>query len=291
MVADFADRIEKATNGQIKIEQYGVGELTPVMEQFGAVVSNTIQIANHVGALSAGQVPVSAVEYGLPMSYRSVEDTWKIFYDEGFLDLLREAYADVGVYYLGFQTPYLGVINMSVKPIRSYSDFKGLKVRAVGSLATWYTKLEAGPVTMPMQEIYMALKLGTVDSATTGMDVHTDLKHYEVAKWIYKPYPTEATPLNMIVNLKVWNDLPDDLKQAIEKETMAWSRSNADWDLPVYNEVVDKFKTEGVQWTELPAGDVAKMQAAAVEVWDEWAEKDEYSARAVDIIKKFYNVK
>lgn len=287
-LAELMSRIEKATEGRVKPTLYPAGALVPPGEMLNAVGSNTVQAIFFAGAISAGQLPVSAAEYGLPMSFKSVDDVWKVF-DKGMMNVLQDAYGKLKIRYVTAMTPLLPVTTLTTKPIKSLSDFKGTKIRALGPIATWFTKLGSSPVSMPMAEIYMALKLSTIDGAATGMDVHTVNKTQEVCKYHILPNPVDVTPLNFQVNLDAWNNLSSADRDAITKASREWSAwvvSNFDpGDLQA---TLDALKAADVQRIELSADDVAKMQAIAVEVWDEFAKTDADTAKAIAVMKDYF---
>jgi TRAP-type C4-dicarboxylate transport system substrate-binding protein len=279
--------ISEYTEGRIKITPYAAGALVPVPDQVTAMRDNVIQMSHYVGSYVAGVIPVANVEFSMPLAYQTTDDSWTVMWYRGMQDLLQKAYNEKGVYYLGFQTP-MGNRLMTTKPIRTFNDFKGLKVRAIGTFATFAEKLGMSPVNIPMTEQYMALKLGTIEGAITGFDVHFDSKHQEICKFVTLPKFSFAEPLSILVSLKEWNALPGDLKNILTLVLRDWSH----WggmiiEPPRIKKVEDGMKAVGVEFVQLPAEDVLKVQAAAVEVWDEWAKKDDYSAKAVAILKAY----
>jgi TRAP-type C4-dicarboxylate transport system substrate-binding protein len=240
------------------------------------------------GAYWTGVLPVAGVEFSMPLAYQTCEDAWTVMWYRGMQDLLQKAYNEKGVYYLGFQVP-MGNRLIATKPIRTLNDFKGLKVRAAGTFATFAEKLGMSPVNIPITEIYMALKLGTIEAAITGMDVHTDSKHYEVAKYlINSPRFSFAEPLNVLINLELWNSLPKDLQSILQLVLRDWSH----WggmiiEPPRIIKTMNTFKAGNVELIDLSPEDTAKVQAAAVQVWDEWATKDKYCTDGVAILKNY----
>lgn len=283
----LAKMVSDYTQGRIKITNYPVGALVPLPDMLTATRDNVIQMCNSVGSHWAGVIPVGNVEFSMPMAYQTADDSWTVMWYRGMQDLIQKAYNEKGVYYLGFQTP-MGNRIMTTKPVRTVSDFKGLKVRALGTFATFAEKLGMSPVNIPMTEVYLALKLGTIEGAITGFDVHYDQKHQEVAKYMTLPKPSFAEPLNILINLKEWNALPDDLKSILTLVLRDWSH----WggmviEPPRMQKVMDGMKAAGVEITQLSPDEALKMQIAAVEVWDEWAKKDDYSAKGVAILKAY----
>ena len=55
---------------------------------------------------------------------------------------------------------------MTNSPIRSAADVEGKKIHASGMRAKWMSALGASVVTLPGSELYMAMKLGTIDGIT-----------------------------------------------------------------------------------------------------------------------------
>ena len=279
--------ISDATNGQIKITTYPAGALMPVPDMLTATRDNVIQMTHSVGSHWAGVLPVGNVEFAMPMAYQTCEDAWTVMWDRGLQDLLEKAYNEKGIHYLGFQPP-MGNRLMTSRPIRKFDDFKGLKVRALGTFATFAEKLGMSPVNIPMTELYMALKLGTIDGSITGMDVHFDQKQHEIEKFLTLPKFSFAEPLNILMNLKEWNALPDDLKKKLTSALKDWSKwAGNTAEPPRIKKVEDGFKAAGVEFVQLSPEDSMKVQALAVEVWDEWGKKDDYSAKAVAILKAY----
>jgi C4-dicarboxylate-binding protein DctP len=113
------------------------------------------------------------------------------------------------------------------RPLTKPDDFKGVTMRSFSSGdADTLKALGAAPTVMSSSEMYMALQRGTVDGATTGMPAAVSRKIQEVQK-----YMTEAnyTTAQFVVqaNLKWWQKLPQDQKDAIQKagkEAEEWIR-------------------------------------------------------------------
>jgi len=283
----FVKMVDERTNGQIKIELFPSGAIVPTPELLSSTASGMIEMSFTPGAYWVGQIPVAAVEFSLPMSYEGFNDSLTLMWHLGLQDVIREAYAEHGVYYLGF-LPAMGNQTISTKPIRTANDFKGLKIRAVGTFANWLAKLGASPVNIPIPELYMALKLGTIDAVTTGSGVILGQKLYEVCPYLTKPQPSSGEPLNVLVNQDKWNALPNELKCALTLAVRDW----AHWVGAYSNPRIDSnqmgiLRDNGVEFIQLSAADAAKLRAAAVEVWDDQAKVDSYCAEGVAIIKEY----
>ena len=76
----------------------------------------------------------------------------------------------------------------------------GRQIRALGVYGKYVQKLGASAVVVPGAEMYMAMKLGTIDGAIYGATGLQDVKLHEVVK--YYTLPTAAQiALSLLVNL------------------------------------------------------------------------------------------
>ena len=69
--------------------------------------------------------------------------------------------------------------------MKSISDIKGLKLRALGLQANLLHELGAVPVSMKVPEIYMAIDKGTIDGTSANLTMAVGYKWSEVTKYHY----------------------------------------------------------------------------------------------------------
>ena len=283
----FVKIVDERTNGQIKIELFPSGAIVPTPELLSSTAAGMIEMCFTAGAHHVGTIPVSAVEFSLPMSYQDYNDTLTLMWHRGLQDVIQEAYGEHGVYYLGF-LPAMGNQTISTKPLRTAADFDGLKIRAIGTFANWLAKLGASPVNIPIPELYTSLKLGTVDAVTTGLGVILGQKLYEVCPYLTQPQPSRGEPLNILMNQDTWNTLSDELKCALTLSVRDWAYWVGFESNPrIFSNQMGILRDNGVEFIQLSPADAAKLQTAAIEVWDEQAKVDNYCAEGVAIIKEY----
>ena len=151
------------------------------------------------------------------------------------------------------------------------------------------TKLGVSQVALPLEELYSALAMGTIDALQyAGPAVHWDLKLMEVAK--YHMFPSWLGPqrcANLLWNMDHWKALPDDLKRIIElaaydtsyRYYMTYSIANV--------KAIDRMKKEyGVQVTSIPVEERAKVLPLQEQVWAEVAAKGPRAAKGIEILRK-----
>ncbi len=140
-------------------------------------------------------------------------------------------------------------------------------------------------------ETYMGLKLGTVDAAEWDVSAVTGLKWHEVAPYWIRGMECDHTTGHILINLKKWNKLPDELKDALRKAGEDYWYAT----VKTYKEEMETVKAlvkEGkVIENVLDADCQEQYRKAAYRIWDELATQDEASAEAIKMIKAWRGVK
>jgi TRAP-type C4-dicarboxylate transport system substrate-binding protein len=103
----------------------------------------------------------------------------------------------------------------SKKPIKKLEDLKGMKIRCAGKPQTDMMKLLGGtPIYIPMPGVYINLQKGVLDGNCTPGEALIGFRFYEIDKHIN----FANTPANLhflVMNKKIWNDMPSDIQEAI----------------------------------------------------------------------------
>ena len=296
LLKDFADDVKEKSNKKLLIKVFADPELVPAEQLFDGTGHGVLDMLQGLGAMWAGVVPVGEVEFGLPYAYRTEGKSFKesanelrdFFYQSGMVELLRKEYAKHGLYWLDMHSYGPNVI-LSRKPIESCKDLSGLKVTVEGSLNDFFNELGAAGAILSGTETYMALKLGTVDAAQWDVSAITALKWYEVAPYWIKGGENHQSFGHILVNLKKWNALPDDLKQVLRDGAKAY------WDqlVELYDAELKKaealVKAGKIKVSVLDAECQKAHEKAALEVWDGVAARDPANAEAIALIKKWNN--
>jgi len=97
----------------------------------------------------------------------------------------------------------------STKSFTSVNAFKGAKIRSVQSkvLFTGLQALGASPDPLPLPEVYLALKNGTVDGMEANIGLIATNKYFEVAKNVTANLPLWPFPTALSINRAFYNSL------------------------------------------------------------------------------------
>lgn len=287
----LSKKLDELSNGRIKFTYFHSGQLVPVGETLSMLGKGVYEMSYTSAAYWGGTLPVAQCEFGFPGAWYTTVEMMELFYDRGIHALLREAYAPLGVRYLAVFAGDPWCLESKVK-VRNLDELKKLKVRTLATATTLLNKLGVKTVSVAFPELYMALKLGTVDACTVGLYTWYQNKFPEVTKYVLWPPIYNPTTGNLLMNLKTWNELPPDLKQAVDcavVDTMFYMHRYTENDKDLMFDILKK--DYGVEFIDLPAKDQAEIARAGHEIWADLAKMDKYTSRFMKIIEEFAKYK
>jgi tripartite ATP-independent transporter DctP family solute receptor len=180
---EFAKRIEKETDGRIKIMVYpdqGLGTEPQVIEQvqFGAIDFTRVSIANLVET-----VPDLYV-LQLPYLYEGREHMWRVL-ESDIGDELLEGVGDYGFVGLTwFDAGSRGFYTRD-RPIRKLADLEGLTIRLMENTLMMEMSEAMGftGILKPYGEVYSLIQKGDADGAENNFSSYLTQSHYQVARY------------------------------------------------------------------------------------------------------------
>jgi len=222
----FAQSVEAASGGRLKIKVYPTGAICGAFELLDTVSKGTLDAGHSFSGYWKGKdeafVLYSSVPFGMDA------ESFNVWYYQGGGDkLMDELYGKFGLkaFACGNAGQELGLY--SKKPMAKMAEFKGIKVRTVGWFMDILTKLGVSVTPIPGSEVYLALERGVVDAAEFSSPAITYfMGFHEVAKYVIEPGVHQpGTVTDLFINKKSWDALPDDLKAIVEicaAETNQW---------------------------------------------------------------------
>jgi TRAP-type mannitol/chloroaromatic compound transport system substrate-binding protein len=283
-------RVNQLSGGRLVIEAYPSDVLTGAFDVFNAVSTGKIECGHGWPGYWIDKDPSFELFSSIPDMMTQQEWLIWLYGPSRGMDLWRELYARYNV------APFPGALNgpefgfFTNKPVRTLADFKGLKLRAVGMSVDILKELGATTVSLPVAEIIPAMKAGKVDGCEfNSPTIDWQLGFQDVAK--YAALPSWHQPSGMydtMVNLDVWNKLPDDLKAIFE----AACKEVSTIDYMVSNEgsnalYLKKFEQKGIEVTTLDTQTVSRIGEIASRIADEKASKDQFFAKVLKSQREF----
>lgn len=285
----FAEQVGKMSNGRLTIKTYPAGVLMGALEVTDSVRMGVIDAAHSSPGYNVGQLPAAPLFGYIPFGMEAIPYLTWLYEGEG-KDMLPELFAK---YDLGYVAP-CGIIpseNLawSNKPITSMDDFKGLKFRTSGYWGEILSEAGASVMMLPAGEVYEALQRKVLDAGEFSIpNIDKDLAFYEIAEYLLVPgIHQTATILDIKINKKSWEKLPEDLKQivrvAAEAETMNMLTRCISRDIPA----LAFFKEKGVKIQYLDPAIQKDLYTKAVALMDKKAEKDPFFKKVWDSQQNF----
>jgi TRAP-type C4-dicarboxylate transport system substrate-binding protein len=180
------------------------------------------------------------------------------------------------VHYLWVSGLGLPVMLSCEKPIRTLEDMKGMKMRSTGSTVKIMEALEAAPVSMPIVEVYDALRKGTADGTLSGADTLELFKLGEVTKYATIVHCIGYTGLDWkFMSHDTFNSLPTDIQQVFTEVSATYSLINGQaWDKGDAAGI-EYAKGLGVEIIELSPEEQARWSALMKPIRDEFIPEKE----------------
>ena len=261
---EFARLVEERTEGRIKIEVYSggtlYGEETGAIEalQLGDIAFSRVSaspVSSYVPAMNAIQ---------MPYLYKNADHMWAVLDGEIGQNMLAQIEASgsglVGLcwYDAGARSYY------TTRPVTCVADMKGLKIRMQNNamMVDMTNVLGGTGVTgIGPNEVYSAIKQGTIDGAENNWPTYQNMGDYEAAPYYVLDEHTRV-PEVLLASAAVLSELdPTDVEiiRAAAKDTQEYEKQKWAEKEKAAEEIV---REAGCTITELSAEAYAEFQQA-----------------------------
>jgi C4-dicarboxylate-binding protein DctP len=181
----FKEHVEKATNGQVKVEIFPAGQFGKDAETMEGLRLGTLELAVvHDGAIAGAYKPITL--FGIPYLYDSHQHAWKVYDSRFGQDLSEDMAKKTGIRMLAIADNGVRHFTNSKRPISSPADMKGLKMRIQPSpvFKTLVESLGASASAIPWAELPTALQSGVVDGQENGVTNILAASLYQYQKYV-----------------------------------------------------------------------------------------------------------
>jgi TRAP-type transport system periplasmic protein len=264
------DAVKSETGGRVQVEifpennHFKDGDPDPLK----LLMDGDLEFYTNSGNGLAAIVPAANVQ-ATPFAFRTDSQVYKAM-DGDIGRYLREELNAKGIYMLpgGCFENGFHQITCATRPIRAAADLEGLKIRAPGNaiyLEFWKT-LGAIPAGMNINKMYDALKAGVVEAQEDPLDVAELFHLYEVQKYMSMTNHSWSGD-NLIANLKIWQGLPEDVRQSIERNAVKYTRLQRADTASFNGELRPQLTKQGMIFNEV---DVASFRAKLGPFYADW---------------------
>lgn len=283
----LGDFLKEATKGRLELKIIPPGGLVKANDVLAAVSKGTLDAAGlHYAGFYTGTMPEAEIEVGLPYAWENQQEALDAYINYGLLEKFRKIYAERNI----FWTPaFLGCIYsiQTTFPISSPADLKGKKIRALGPYASWVKAFGGSPTVIPATELYMALKLGTIDGTISSGSFLTTAKLEEVIKYAVISPNFNNIVANFIVNMNSLKALPEEIRGLVESAMLpivsTGSMGIGVGEQKAYRRAATKY---GLKLVSFKGKEKEKAMSVGFGLWDQIATKSGRCGELVSIVKK-----
>ncbi|MGE5793360.1 MAG: TRAP transporter substrate-binding protein [Bacteroidota bacterium] len=274
----FAEKMDKLTSGQIKIEALAAGQIVPPFEILDATSKKVIDGGHGISYYWVGKNKAATLFSNTPAGIVGMDhmDYLGWIYEGGGLDLWWEFYQkELKLNVVAF--PILPASPQALgwfkRPIKNLADFKGMKCRQTGIVAEIYQRMGMQTVNMPGGEIVPSAQRGVIDCAEwVGGIEDLRLGLPQVWKYHYTPGMHESASIGeLIINSEVWAGFNPQQQEAVRVSVndtflrwwVKWQKQNA--------EAIEEMRTKhGTQLSRTQP----EILIAFFKAWDEIAKEE-----------------
>jgi len=286
----LAKEVEKTTQGRLVFEVFPGGALVPPFEGLKAVSDGVYQANYGYSAQWVGKILTAPLFTAAPGGLNVIDMmAWQ---DQGGgYQLWQEMYDKHGYNVKVLMAGPIGMENFmwSKKPLRKLEDFKGIKMRMMPLMGDVLQKHGMSVVFMPAGEIMPNLQRNVIDAAEYSIPAFDKtLGIWEICKYVMLPgIHQPASGIELLINKKAWEALPDDLKLILEAVVGKFRLENHLWMEMKSLQAMEFFKEKGIEVVIMDPETVKTMTNWAWEYMDELGAKDEFFKKVWESQKAF----
>lgn len=266
----LADIVAAKSGGKMKIKVFAGGQLGGDAQTVSALQGGTVEMTILNSGILASQVKDFEV-FDFPFMFANSAEADAVL-DGPFGKSMHDKLAAKGIVGLGYWE--LGFRNLTNgrRSIQKVEDIAGLKLRVIPNPINldWVKALGANPVPLAFPEVYTGLETRAIDGQENPVTVIHANKFNEVQKYLTLTRH-QYNPQSIIVSKKVWDTFSADEKKIVTDAAAEAIKYERQVTREQEAQALDSLKKAGMEVTELPAAEVAKLREKMVPVIEKHA--------------------
>jgi len=247
----FADAVEELSDGNFVCEIFGAEILGGTQAALDQLQAGTINMyVEGLDFLERYYSPFALSSF--PFLFRNTNHLIKFFNSEMVTEWRKKLHDyNIDVIYYQPVEPYRTIL--STKPIKSYEDFVGIKLRMFPNkqIIRIWEQLGANIIVTEWGEVYESLRTGLIEAVTGPLLPMYDMSFHEAAKYLLRTdeYPQSAA---WMVYWPDYEKLSMENKQILEeafKQAGEWVDKN--YGKATDEALVDAIENYGLQFTRI----------------------------------------
>lgn len=267
----FAKKAEELTENKVDFRMYLGGSLGGPDETLDNTITGLMDVSRGIHGYNAGRYPVQSV-MNLPFLADGNGEELSVVAQELYdtFPEIQDEYQDVKPLWIHASDPY--AIITKDKPVRSFEDVQGLKLRTPsleGSkmIRSW----GANPVSLGAPEIYDALQKGTIDGGVLPVAAIKDFNLADTVDYVtIGHFNTNLFYVSM--NQNSWDRFTNEEKESLENDVLGEPMARQSGvEFEKQKEKAEKeAKEAGVEFIDLSDEELKEFQDASKVVKEDW---------------------
>lgn len=268
-VTDFAARVDRYTQGRLKIELHAGGKLGNDLTMVKALQEGSQEMtAPDSSTLSAMEKSYSAINY--PFTFLSEAEADAIL-DGPWGTRLLERLPSHGLVGLAYWENGFRQMTNNKKPLSGAADFDGVRMRTMQNplLVDSFKRLGFDAVPLPFTQVYDALKTQSVDGQENPLPTILASRFYEVQKYLTLSRHVYSAHV-LLVSKKVWDDLGADNQAALKKAAVESRDVERRLSREGNDRALAELKAKGMVVGSIPRADAERIRNRLRDVFDQY---------------------
>jgi tripartite ATP-independent transporter DctP family solute receptor len=255
----FAEAVEKATGGKMKIRGIGNASLGSDTQMQQALIGGAQEMMVGSTATLVGIVPEMAV-WDTPFLFSNVKEADAVL-DGPVGEKVKAKLEPKGMVGLVYWENGFRNLTNSKRPVNKLEDMNDIKLRVMQNnvFLDSFKALGANAVPLPFSELFTALETRAVDGQENPFNTVVSSKFYEVQKYLTVTNHVYS-PWIVTVSKKWWDTLSPAEKKVLQDAAV----KSRDFERKDTREEATKalaeLKSKGMQINELPAAEANRMR-------------------------------
>lgn len=261
----FADEVQKASGGKMKVRAIGAAALGSDVQMQQALIGGAQEMMVGSTATLVGITKEMAI-WDTPFLFNNAQEADVVLdgpVGQKIMDKLQEK-GLVGLVY--WENGFRNLTN-NKQPVAKLEDLNGIKLRVMQNnvFLDSFKSLGANAVPLPFSELFTALETRAVDGQENPYNTILSSKFYEVQKYLTVTNHVYS-PWIVLVSKKWWDGLSKDERNIL----LAAAKKSRDFERKDTREEAAKalaeLKAKGMQVNELSPAEANRMRAQLTKV-------------------------
>ncbi len=262
----FAEQVEKASGGKMRVRAIGAAALGPDTQMQNALIGGAQEMMVGSTATLVGITKEMAL-WDTPFLFNNAKEADALL-DGPLGEKVKAKLQEKGLVGLVYWENGFRNLTNSKRPIQKMEDLAGIKLRVMQNnvFLDSFKSLGTNAVPMAFSELFGALETGTVDGQENPYNTILSSKFYEVQKYLTVTNHVYS-PWIVLVSKKWWDGLSKDEQKVLMDAAKASREFERKDTREEASKAVAALKEKGMQVNELSPAEAARMRNSLTRVY------------------------